>query len=210
MKDVKAVIYDCDGVMFDSLEANCVFYGEIFRQMGLRLDRDDSEMMRIIHTYANKDVLRHFFPETAVFEKAVLIAKGINYMSLVHLMKMEDGLETTLKALKGRMHLAVCTNRSSSMDAVLEGFGLAGYFSFVMTAAKASFPKPHPDPLNRVLAHFGLKPHEALFVGDSRVDAEASAAASVPFVAYKADLGGGVRIDSHGELLSLIDKGIKP
>ena len=209
MKDVKAVIYDCDGVMFDSLEANCVFYGEIFRQMGLRLDREDTEMMRIIHTYANRDVLRYFFPENEVFEQAVLIAKGINYLSLVHLMKMEDELETTLKALKGRMHLAVCTNRSSSMDAVLEGFGLAGYFSFVMTAAKASFPKPHPDPLNRVLAHFGLKPHEALFVGDSKVDAEAAAAASVPFVAYKANLGG-VRIDSHGELLSLIDQGIKP
>lgn len=201
---IKAVIYDCDGVMFDSIEANCVFYGEIFRQMGVELDRNDAAMMRIIHTYANREVLKHYFPDGERFAEALQIAKGINYTRLVPLMKMEDELEATLAALKGRVHLAVCTNRSSSMDAVLEGFGLAGYFSFVMTAAKASFPKPHPDPLNRILAHFGLKPEEALFVGDSALDAQASAAASVPFVAYKSDLYGERRIKRHGELLALL------
>lgn len=201
---IKAVIYDCDGVMFDSIEANCVFYGEIFRQMGLELDRNDAAMMRVIHTFANREVLKYYFPEEALFDKALSIARGINYMNLVPLMEMEAELEATLAALKGRVHLAVCTNRSSSMDAVLEGFGLDGYFSFVMTAAKASFPKPHPDPLNRILAHFNLQPEEALFVGDSAVDAEAAAAASVPFVAYKSDLYGERRINRHGELLSLL------
>lgn len=201
---VKAVIYDCDGVMFDSLEANCVFYGEIFRQMGVKLDRNDPAMMRIIHTFANREVLKHYFPDEERFAKALQIARGIDYTSLVPLMKMEDELETTLAALQGRVHLAVCTNRSSSMDAVLEGFGLAGYFSFVMTAAKASFPKPHPDPLNRILAHFKLKPEEALFVGDSALDAEAASAASIPFVAYKWDLYGERSINRHGELLALL------
>jgi HAD superfamily hydrolase (TIGR01509 family) len=201
---IKAVIYDCDGVMFDSIEANCVFYGEIFRQMGMKLDRHDPTMMRIIHTFANREVLKYYFPDEERFAKALQIAQGINYTSLVPLMKMEDELETTLAALKGRVHLAVCTNRSSSMDAVLAEFRLADYFSFVMTAAKASFPKPHPDPLNRILAHFNLKPEEALFVGDSALDAEASAAASVPFVAYKSDLYGERRIKRHGELLALL------
>jgi HAD superfamily hydrolase (TIGR01509 family) len=204
MAGIKAVIYDCDGVMFDSLEANCVFYGEIFRQMDLGLDRNDPVMMRIIHTFANREVLKYYFPDEGRFAKAMHIARGINYMDLVPLMKMEAELETTLAALQGRVHLAVCTNRSSSMDAVLEGFGLAGYFNFVMTAAKASFPKPHPDPLNRILAHFKLKPEEALFVGDSALDAEASAAASVPFVAYKSDLYGARSINRHGELLALL------
>jgi HAD superfamily hydrolase (TIGR01509 family) len=202
----KAVIYDCDGVMFDSIEANCAFYEAVFNHMGLALDRNDAEMMRIIHTYANRAVLQHFFPEPERLEAAVRFTGSIDYRQLIHLMKMEEGLAATLAQLKGRVHLAVCTNRSSSMDAVLAGFDLAGYFGLVMTAARAAFPKPHPDPLNRILAYYGLQPAEALFVGDSAVDSQAAAAAGIPFVAYKADLPGMARIERHEELLELLSK----
>jgi HAD superfamily hydrolase (TIGR01509 family) len=200
----KAVIYDCDGVLFNSLEANCSFYEAVFNHMGVSLDRSDEDVMRIIHTYANRDVLKYFFPETDRWEKSLRFAGTINYLNLIHLMEMESGLLETLEHLKGKLHLAICTNRSSSMDAVLEGFNLTDYFSYVMTAAKASFPKPHPDPLLRILAHYGIKAEEALFVGDSVVDSLAAAAAGVPFVAYRAELQGIARIDAHEEILALI------
>jgi HAD superfamily hydrolase (TIGR01509 family) len=200
----KAVIYDCDGVMFNSLEANCIFYDAIFNHMGIPLDRNDEDVMRIIHTYANHDVLKHFFPEQGRWEKAVLFAGTINYLKLIHLMKIESGLLETLDQLKGRVHLAICTNRSSSMDAVLKGFNLTDYFSYVMTAARASFPKPHPDPLLRILTHYGLEPENALFVGDSALDSQAASAAGVPFVGYRADLPGIARIDNHEEILDIV------
>jgi len=57
-----------------------------------------------------------------------------------------------------------------------------------MTADKVQHPKPHPEPLQRVLEHYGIAPHEALFVGDSAVDMQAAAAAGVPFIAYKSQL----------------------
>lgn len=202
----KLVMYDCDGVMFDSLEANCVFYGRIFEQMGLTLDRENASMMEIIHTFANREVLRHFFPIKTDFEEALRIAGSIDYRDLVPLMKMEEGLAETLAQLQGKVALAVCTNRSTSMDAVLSQFGLGDYFSFVMTAAKADYPKPHPDPLIRTLAHFGLDPRQALFVGDSAVDSQAAVAAGVPFVAYKAMLPGLARIDRHEELLGFLSE----
>jgi phosphoglycolate phosphatase-like HAD superfamily hydrolase len=90
------------------------------------------------------------------------------------------------------------------MDALLEEFALTDYFSLVMTAAKASFPKPHPDPLNRILAFYGIKPHEALFIGDSSLDQQAAAAADVPFVAYRSDLPSLAVIQNHEEILPLI------
>lgn len=202
----KAVIYDCDGVMVDSLEANCAFYGEIFSRMGVLLNRHDTDTMRIIHTYANREVLRHFFPDQQRWEAAVQIARSIDYRQLFPLLKLEEGFAGTLDQLQGRVHLAVCTNRSSSMDALLENFNIAGYFSYVMTASRADFPKPHPDPLNRILAHYQLLPGEALFVGDSAVDSQAAAAAGIDFVAYKADLPGMARIERHEELLPLVSE----
>ena len=200
----KAVIYDCDGVMFDSFEANFAFYERIMCHLGRKLERHDRETSRILHTYANREVLAHFFPAPADFQEAVRFAGTLDYLDLVPLMVMEEGFTETLDLLRENYHLAVCTNRSSSMEAVLETFGLTSYFGCVMTASRVANPKPHPEPLFKVLDHYGIAPGEALFVGDSAVDHQAATAAGVPFVAYKADFPSGARIDRHEEIFALL------
>ncbi|HWI41691.1 MAG TPA: HAD family hydrolase [Verrucomicrobiae bacterium] len=200
-----AVIYDCDGVMFDSFEANFTFYQRIMEMMERPpLERGDSVAMRVLHTWSNRDVLAFLFPEPRELERALQCAAAIRYADLVPMMVMEEGFVETLECLKGRVELAVCTNRTTSMDLVMETFGLGGYFSLVMTAEKAPRPKPHPDPLLCVLEHFGLRPQEALFVGDSEVDRQAAQAAGVPFAAYRADLPALARLDRHSDILRLL------
>ncbi len=201
----KAVIYDCDGVMFDSFEANLTFYQRILAHFGKTpLDRHDTETMRVLHTYANVDVMAHLFAGDDRRDEAQAFAGSINYGDLVHLMCMEENFRETLAVLQPLVHLAVCTNRSTSVDLVLESFDLARYFDFVMTAAKVERPKPYPDPLLKVLEFYGIEPGEALFVGDSEVDRLSAEAAGVPFVAYKADMAGLARIDRHEEILLLL------
>lgn len=204
----KAVIYDCDGVMFDSFDANLAFYDRIMVGMGRPLlSRSDEEQMRILHTYANREVLAYFFPDPVECQEAVRQAGEINYMELVPLMLMEEGFRETLDILRPMVSLAVCTNRSTSMDAVLERFDLASYFGCVMTASKVVNPKPSPEPLFKVLDHYGIAPWEALFVGDSEVDSLAAAAAGVHFVAYKSAFPAMIRIDRHEQILGLVTKG---
>ena len=204
-KTYKAVIYDCDGVMFDSLAANLGFYQKVMTMMGRPpLDPDNKEQMRILHTHANREVLAHFFPDSADWEEAVRCAGSIDYRDLIPCMVMEDGLRETLDQLKPLVGLAVCTNRSTSMDTVLASFALTDYFGCVMTAAKVRNPKPHPEPLFKVLEHYGIGPDEALFVGDSEVDRMAADAAGIPFIAYRAELVAFARIEKHLDILELL------
>jgi phosphoglycolate phosphatase len=119
-------------------------------------------------------------------------------------MIMEEGFRDTLDKLRGRVELAVCTNRSTSVEMVLDSFDLSRYFGCVMTASKVANPKPHPEPLLKVLDHYRLEPCEALFVGDSEVDRLSAEAAGVPFVAYKADLSSMARIDRHPDIIDLL------
>lgn len=204
-KQYKAVIYDCDGVMFDSFDANLRFYQRIMESMGRPLlDTADEEHMRVLHTFANREVLAYFFPDPADFQRAVAAASSIDYRDLVPFMVMEDGFRETLDRLSGKVELAVCTNRSTSMDMVLETFGLSPYFGCVMTASKVANPKPHPEPLLKVLDHYGIQAGEALFVGDSEVDSLAAAAAGVPFVAYKSGFPAMIRINRHQEIIPLL------
>ncbi|GFO64209.1 HAD family hydrolase [Geomonas paludis] len=202
---IKAVIYDCDGVLFDSFEANYAFYHLILERFGKpAIDRGDHDTMRILHTYCNKDVLEYLFAGDDRMDEVRAFSASIDYRKLFPLMVMEQGLRETLDALKGRVELAICTNRASSMDMLLADFGLDGYFSCVMTAGRVKNPKPHPEPLFKVLEHYGLAPEEALFVGDSDVDRRAAQGAGVPFVAYRGELGCATRIDRHQDLLLLL------
>ncbi|MDK9717889.1 MAG: HAD family hydrolase [Trichlorobacter sp.] len=201
----KAVIYDCDGVILDSIESNYIFYNRIMAGLGRpEINRLCTESERVLHTFSYLDVIEHFFGKDPQKEEAITIGKTIRYKELMPYMRREEGLVETLTALKGEVELAICTNRAASMEMIIEDFGLEGFFGCVMTAGKVKNPKPHPEPLLKVLEHYGLKPQEALFVGDSAVDMQAAAAAGVPFIAYKSDLPALAVIERHEELLKHI------
>jgi HAD superfamily hydrolase (TIGR01509 family) len=191
--------------MFDSFEANLAFYNRIMTMLGKPpLDRGDERLMHILHTFASQDVLRHIFPDEASWRAAMRCIPAVDYRELVPLMHMEEGLLETLEILFSRLGLAVCTNRATSMNMVMEYFALNRYFGIVMTALRVTNPKPHPEPLLKVLEHYRIGPEEALFVGDSEVDRRSAQDAGVPFVAYKTDLPAFARIDRHPDIIPLL------
>lgn len=201
----RAVIYDCDGVILDSLESNYIFYNRVMEFLGRpELDRADLEARRVLHTYSFNDVMEYFFAGDSRRGEALAFAKTIHYRDLAPFMSIEEGFVETLERLKGEVALAVCTNRAISMEMIIEDFGLTGYFDCVMTAGKVTNPKPHPEPVLKVLELLGIGPQEALFVGDSAVDMQAAAAAGVPFVAYKTKLPAVRTIRHHREILQMI------
>lgn len=201
----KAVIYDCDGVILDSIESNYIFYNRIMSGLGRPpIDRLCQVSERVLHTFSYLDVIEHFFGNDPQKEEAIAIGKTIRYKELMPHMRREEGLVETLRALKGHVELAICTNRAASMEMIIEDFGLEGFFGCIMTAAKVQNPKPHPEPLLKVLEHYGIAAHEALFVGDSDVDRRAAAAAVVPFIAYKSDLPALAVIERHEQLLEYV------
>jgi len=198
----KVVIYDCDGVILDSIESNYIFYNLVMEHLGrTQLDRDDMKARQVLHTYSFNDVMEYFFAGDVCREDALAFAKTIHYQDLMPFMRMEEGFIDALDRLKGHTSLAVCTNRATSMDMIIEDFGLSGYFDCVMTAAQVARPKPHPEPLLKVLDHFGIESWEALFIGDGEVDMQSAKAAGVPFISYKSHLPALARIEHHAEIV---------
>lgn len=198
----KLVIYDCDGVMFDSIESNYIFYNRVMAHLGRPpLDRGDQAARTVLHTYSFHDVMEYFFAGDERREDALAFAKTIRYRDLAPFMRMEEGLIETLDRLKEHVALAICTNRASSMEMIIDDFGLNGYFTCIMTASQVANPKPHPEPLLKVLEHYGVTAAEALFVGDAEVDMRAASGAGIPFIAYKAELPALARIEHHSAIL---------
>lgn len=201
----KLIIYDCDGVLLDTIDSNYIFYNRVMEHLGRPpLDRNDLISRNVLHTYSFANVMDYFFANDERRDDAWNFAKTIHYQDLAPFMKIEAELIQTLDNLKNSVSLAVCTNRATSMDMIIDDFGLTGYFSYIMTAAQVKNPKPHPEPLLKVLAHFNIQPHEALFIGDGEVDMLAARDAGVPFIAYKSILPAMARIERHSEILKHI------
>ncbi|MDD2852204.1 MAG: HAD family hydrolase [Desulfuromonadaceae bacterium] len=198
----KVVIYDCDGVILDSMESNYVFYNRVMTFLGRpEIDRNDADARRVLHTYSFKNVMEYFFAGDAQMEEAFGFAKTIHYRDLMPYMRMEEGFVDALDLLKGYTSLAICTNRATSMDMIIDDFGLTGYFEYVMTASQVTNPKPHPEPLLKVLDYFQVEPDEALFIGDGEVDMQAAGSAGIPFISYKSQLPCLARIHHHAEII---------
>lgn len=201
----KVIIYDCDGVILDSVESNYIFYNRVMEFLGREeIDRNNEEARRVLHTYSFNNVMEYFFSDDPQCNAAFSFAKTIHYRDLMPYMKMEDGFVSTLDQLKGHASLAICTNRATSMEMIIDDFGLNGYFDYVMTASQVTHPKPHPEPLIKVLGYFNITPKEALFVGDGEVDMLAAKEAGVPFISYKSHLPALARIQHHSEIIQHI------
>jgi HAD superfamily hydrolase (TIGR01509 family) len=117
-------------------------------------------------------------------DQALAYRTEMDYDPFIEDMIIEPGLKKLLDLLKPDFGLSVATNRSNTIEKVLEIYGLRDYFDIVVSSLDVQFPKPHPESLLKILAFFQIHPHEAVYVGDSSVDCETARAAKVPFVAY--------------------------
>ena len=183
LKNVRAVIFDCDGVMFDSRQANIHFYNHLLFRFGLPPMTEDK--IDYVHMHTADESIRRIFEGTPYIEEAQAYRWEVDYTPFIRDMIMEPGLKEVLQALKPAFGLAVATNRSNTISPVLEFNGLGPYFDMVVSSLDVEHPKPHPESLFKILRFFSIDPQQALYVGDSAVDWETAGAASVPFTAYK-------------------------
>jgi len=183
MLNVSVVAFDCDGVLFDTLEANRHYYNHILEHF----DRPamNEEQLRFVHAHTIQQALENLFEDDRLRQAAYDFRKTIDYGGFLKHLTMEPGLVGLLDWMHGKFHTAIATNRTDTMKHLLREFRLSDRFDYVVTSLDVERPKPAPDPLFKILAHFNAHPQQALFVGDSEVDASTAHAAGVPFVAYR-------------------------
>ena len=202
-KDISVVIFDCDGVMFDSCQANINFYNHLLAHFNLPpMDKSDVPFVHM-HT-ADESVLR-IFRKTPYLEEAQAYRMEMEYTPFIKDMIIEPGLKQLLGGLKPKYGLSVATNRSNTIGEVLRSNGLQEFFDIVVSSLDVKNSKPHPEAIFKILNFYKISPDECIYVGDSAVDYETARAAKIPFVAYK---NKDLRADFHVDYLLDIAKKI--
>ncbi len=182
MLNYKVIAFDCDGVLFDTAESNRAYYNTLLNQ--LEMTEMTEKQFSFVHMHTVQESLAYLFKDPQSLQKASTVKKQMSYTPFVRAMKMEPSLMSLLAKLRPTYKTAIATNRSDSMQMLLEVHDIAPYFDLIVSANDVSHPKPYPDQLLRLLDFFEVSAPQMLYVGDSKVDETAAKAAKVPLVAY--------------------------
>lgn len=200
---INVVAFDCDGVMFDSSQANRAYYNHILEHFGM--PSMTAEQFAFAHMHTVGETLEYLIPDTDMLSAARQYRRKMRYLSFIRFMVVEPTLKALLEKLTPAFKTAIATNRTDTMDRVLSEHDLEGQFDIVVTASDVRYPKPHPEQLNIIVKHFGIDPQQMIYIGDSLLDAQAAQAAAVPFIAYcNPDLSADAHIVSLQQIEAII------
>ena len=202
---IKAVVFDCDGVMFDTAFANRKYYDEVLQHFNK--PQLTNEQFINIHMMTVEAAIDYLFPETDDLSDIYNCLKNIGYHKFIKYMVMEQGFENLLGRLKDSGYIiGIATNRTDTMEKILKDFHIEKYFDIVMTAAKVKNPKPDPEQLLNIMEKLKLNPDELFFIGDSQYDGQAAKAAKVRFAAFKnQEMRADFNVNSMDEIAKILN-----
>lgn len=203
MTDLKLVVLDCDGVMFDSREANRAYYGHLRARFG-RPPLTEQEVW-FVHAHPAPEAVPFIFRSwPRDIERVNAYRATLDYAPFLRQMAIEPDLLEFLAAVRPPLLTAISTNRTSTMAAVLDTFCLRPHFDLVVTALDVERPKPHAEALLKILARLGVRAAEGIFVGDTQVDVDHAAAVGMPLIAFRSpQLQAAYHVASFREALAL-------
>jgi HAD superfamily hydrolase (TIGR01549 family) len=201
---LKLIVFDCDGVLFDSQNANKEYYNHLLHHF--HHPPMNEEELDYVHMHSAPDSVRHIFRNYSEnsFAEIDSFRRSLGYERFLPFMKMEEDLVEFLERVKESYHLAISTNRGNTMQPLLKMFRLENYFTKVVTSETAPRPKPAPDGLLEIMRQFNCSAEETIFIGDSVIDKEHAATCDVPLIAFKnAKLPAPYHVTSFMEIMTL-------
>lgn len=184
MRRFDLAIFDCDGVLLDSKEANRAYYNDILMNLGR--DTMCEEETEYVHTHTAEQSISYLFRNNKeLHEKAVLVTAHLAYSNYLYLLRMEPGVIETIQAVRPPVLTAIFTNRTTTMPKLREMFGFDDLFDSILCALDVEHPKPDPEGILRIIEQMGIDRERTIYIGDSVLDEKAAMYAKVPFMAYK-------------------------
>jgi HAD superfamily hydrolase (TIGR01549 family) len=177
-KNLQGVLFDWDGTLVDSYEADSAAYLAMFREMGI--------------PWGLPELARHYSPNWYRVYRAAKLPRAkwddadrawrAQYAK--HSPQLIAGARQVLVRLGRAHHLGLVT--SGDRDRVmrqLRAFRLTRLFGARVCSGDTPEKKPHPAPLRLALQQLCLEPSTCVYVGDSPEDLQMAKRAGVRAIA---------------------------
>lgn len=220
---IKLVIFDLDGTLIDSRLDLVDSVNAALRHIG-RPELPDDVIASYVGDGAPILIRRALGRETL---DETIVQKGLEFfLSYYREHKLDHttvypGMAEALGAIQNSANgvprkMAVLTNKPVIPSrAIIEALGLSRFFAQIYGGNSFATKKPDPEGARRLLAECGLRPEQAVIVGDSHVDIETGRNAGLHTVAVTYGFapqtleGADVTLDHPIELAQIFEAGTK-
>jgi len=198
---VKAIIFDCDGVLVDTeRDGHRVGFNLAFKEFGIDAEWSVERYGKLLLVAGGKERMRAYFDEdgwpanaqTDEAKDALILALHKRKTAITADLVSQGGmpirpgiLRIIDEAIANGVRLGVCTTSNAAfIDAVLDLMGpeRKGKFEFVHAGDVVKKKKPAPDIYLLALETLGLPPHQCIVVEDSRNGLLAATGAGLPTI----------------------------
>ncbi|MBY0462576.1 MAG: HAD family phosphatase [Alphaproteobacteria bacterium] len=181
---IKAIIFDCDGVLLDSEEIGGRIEVSALKKLGISIE--EGEYNKRFSGVTTMDALQTVTKESGVFISDAQINEIEDEItkSLEKEVKVIPHVAETLQAI--RLPKAVASNSHfPRLLKLLNSRHLDQYFDdCIFSADMVSRPKPYPDLYQFVAKKMGVLPSECLVIEDSPIGARAAHEAGMKVLGF--------------------------
>ncbi|MFZ1721725.1 MAG: HAD-IA family hydrolase [Microgenomates group bacterium] len=181
---IKSVLFDVDGVLLDSYDANSKYVSDLNYALGNSPLPKDWYATR--YHVSLKDIIMELSEsnDQSKLERLYMFAKTeVPYDHT--LLKMPEKIEEVLETLSKKYSLGIVTSRiHKSIYGLPQLKKLKEYFETSVGYEDTEQHKPHPAPLLEACRRLNVLPAEAVYVGDAITDVKAAVAAKMPIIHF--------------------------
>lgn len=173
MRELRALLFDLDGTLVDTSEANYAAYAAALAEAGVQVGREGFDRLATGRHW--RDFLPGLIGDANIDPAAVAARKRALYPTMVCRTRVNGRLIAFARSHRARRKLAVVTTASrSSAEAVLAAHALSPLFPTVVTGDDVAAPKPAPDGYLLAAAQLEVAPRECLAIEDSETGLESA------------------------------------
>lgn len=211
---IKAIIFDLDGVLLDSVGRDIAITVQVFNKFGYSITQSDEQYIIGWHPADRISVFAEKFNMSPEEQQLIVAAEKHLYRELWDsTSKLLPGVKECLDTMKTKgLTLALATTSTGeSVSKFLQKFNLHGYFSLILTREDVFTRKPNPEVYTKAWNELGYKSEEMIVVEDTEIGVRAAKSAGLPCVAVPNDYtkaqdfsGADYVIKSIGELTKIV------
>lgn len=210
MRPIRAVLFDWGDTLFSSPDAPRVIV-DAARERGVRVSDEDARALWTEIWAAGKtpeelakgrdlSLDLHRSAWTSLFERADRVAPGLAPVLYERVMSQEQWIpyrdtEPTLRALRERgIRIGIVSNVPVELAPIFEAQGLRGYVDAFTQSYEVGAEKPDPAIFLEACRRLGVRPEEAVMVGDHAIADGGAVHAGLRFLHLDGEVpAGGVR-----------------